>query len=473
MPKKEKYCMRRRIKLLNNVKIESVAAEGRGLGRVEGKVVFVDYAIPGDEVDVRLTKNKKDFAQGNIDKLLHPSALRQAAFCDHFGLCGGCRWQHISYQQQIIFKQGIVEEALRRIGKLDGFDLEPIMGCTSITGYRNKMEYTFSDQAWLTNEQLDSGDTFDRRAIGFHVSGQVSKVVNIEKCHLSDDLGNEIRNAVRQFAIQENLSFFNHYSKNGLFRNLTLRNTSIGEHMLLLSFGKANKKEIEKVMAFVVSQFPQITSVNYVINTKGNDTIYDLEVKNYAGKDHIIEQLGNIQYRVGPKSFFQTNSLQAKALYDLITDYAAIETNDLVYDLYTGIGSIALYVAHLCKKVVGVETVPEAIEDAKINAALNGMNHVEFYAGASERILSDAFLKENGRPDIVITDPPRAGMHKDVIEFLLRAAPKKIVYVSCNPVTQARDIQLLESKYRFIKARPVDMFPHTYHVENVALLELK
>jgi 23S rRNA (uracil1939-C5)-methyltransferase len=465
--------MRRRQKSLNNVKIESIAAEGRGLGRVEGKVVFVDYAIPGDVVNVRLTKNKKDFAQGNIEQLIQPSGLRKDAFCQHFGLCGGCRWKHITYNQQIAFKQGIVDEALRRIGKLDDFELQPIMGCVSITGYRNKMEYTFSDQAWLTNEQLNSDEIFERNAIGFHVSGQVSKVVNIENCHLSDDLGNEIRNAVRAFAIQEGLTFFNHYSKSGLLRNLTLRNTSIGEHMLLLSFGKSNKEEIEKMMSFIVARFPQINSVNYVVNTKGNDTIYDLKVEHYAGKDHIIEQLGSIKYRVGPKSFFQTNSIQAKALYDLIVDYAAISSTDLVYDLYTGIGSIALYVAHLCQKVVGVETVPEAIEDAKINAALNGIQHAYFHAGSSERILSDQFLDENGRPDIVITDPPRAGMHKDVIDFLLRAVPKKIVYVSCNPVTQARDIQYLEEKYKLVKARPVDMFPHTYHVENVALLVLK
>lgn len=465
--------MGRRQKVLKNVNIERVAAEGRGLGRSDGKVIFVDYAIPGDVVDVRLTKNKKDFAQGKIQKLIEPSSLRVKPFCDHFGLCGGCRWQHITYEQQIEYKEGIVDEALRRIGKLDGFELEPIMGCEQTKFYRNKMEYTFSDAGWLTQEQVDSGEEFERRAVGFHIAGQVRKVTNIEQCHITDDLGNTIRNAVRAFAIENDISFYNLYSQKGFLRNLTLRNTSIGENMFLLSVGENDIETIEKVMDFVVKEFPQLTSINYVINTKGNDTIYDLEVVNYAGKDHIIEQLGTVKYRVGPKSFFQTNSKQAKHLYDLIVEYASIESNDLVYDLYTGIGSIALYVAHQCKKVVGVETVPEAIADANINAKLNEIDHVDFHAGSSERILSDEFLQENGQPDIVITDPPRAGMHKDVVEFLLRAAPKRIVYVSCNPVTQARDVQLLQEKYNFIKARPVDMFPHTYHVENVALLELR
>ena len=465
------YQMARRKKVLKNVKIESIAAEGKGLGRHDGRVIFVDYGIPGDDVDVRLTKNKKDYAQGNIVVLNEPSELRVDPFCEFFGLCGGCRWQHISYQQQIAYKHDIVEESFRRIGKLTDYELLPIIGCEKITGYRNKMEYTFSDHGWVTKEEIDSGEDLERRAVGFHISGQARKVVNIDLCHLQDEDGNTIRNAIYQFGKENDFTFYNHFNHHGHLRNLIIRNTSIGERMIMVNFGMDDPNKVEEMMQFVKAEFSDADSINYVINTKGNDTIYDLDVVNYAGKDHIIEELGDIQYRIGPKSFFQTNSYQAKHLYDCIVDFAQIQKNDLVYDLYTGIGSIALYVAQQAKMVVGVETVPEAIEDAKLNAELNSIENVSFHAGSSERILSDEFLNENGKPDIVITDPPRMGMHKDVVEFLLRAEPKRIVYVSCNPVTQARDIQALGVKYKLIKAQPIDMFPHTYHVENVALLE--
>lgn len=464
---------RNKRKTIEQVEITAIAAEGKGLGRQDGKVVFVDYGIPGDVVDVRLTKHKKDYAEGSILRLIKHSELREDSFCKLFGLCGGCRWQHISYQQQIAYKHGIVEESFRRIGKLTEYELQPILGCELTKGYRNKMEYTFSNQCWLTEEQIQSGDEIDRRALGFHVSGQARRVIDIEKCYLQDDLGNKIRNGINEFAKANDISFYDHYLHEGFLRNLIIRNTTPGEVMLLLCVGQNDEVLIEKMMQFVQDNFKEITSINFVINEKLNDTIYDLEVINYAGKDHIIEQLGDIKYRIGPKSFFQTNSHQAKLLFDLIVEYADIQINDVVYDLYCGIGSIGLYVAHLAQKVVGVETVPEAIEDAVLNMNLNGIKNTHFYAGSSERILSDEFLKENGRPDIVITDPPRAGMHKDVVQFLLRAEPQKIVYVSCNPVTQARDIQLLEEKYKLIKARPVDMFPHTYHVENVALLMRK
>ncbi|MEZ5009698.1 MAG: 23S rRNA (uracil(1939)-C(5))-methyltransferase RlmD [Chitinophagales bacterium] len=464
---------RRNRKELQGLEITAIAAEGRGLGRQEGKVVFVDYGIPGDVVDVRLTKNKKDYAEGNITNLVSPSELRQESFCELFGLCGGCRWQHISYEQQISYKHNIVEESFRRIGKLTDYELQPILGCSLTRGYRNKMEYTFSNQCWLTEEQIKSGAEIDRRAVGFHVSGQARRVINIEKCYLQDDFGNKIRNSIYEFSTANDISFYDHYNHEGFLRNLILRNTTLGEIMLLLCVGSNDQEWIDIIMNFVQERFPELTSINYVVNEKLNDTIYDLEVVNFAGKDHIIEQLGDIKYRIGPKSFFQTNSHQAKNLFDLIVEYAAIESTDLVYDLYCGIGSIGLYVAHLAKEVVGVETVPEAIEDAKLNMNLNGIVNTKFHAGSSERLLSNEFLNENGRPDIVITDPPRAGMHKDVVEFLLRAEPKKIVYVSCNPVTQARDIQLLQEKYTLVKARPVDMFPHTYHVENVALLVRK
>lgn len=462
--------MGRRKKVVKNLKIEGVAAEGKGFGRHDGKVIFVDYAIPGDEVDTLLTRNKKDFAIGRILELKVPSELRQTPFCDYFGLCGGCRWQHISYEQQIAYKHNIVEEAFRRIGKLTHYELLPIKGCETIRDYRNKMEFTFSEQGWLTKEQIDSGADIERRSLGLHVSGQAQRVVNLDQCYLQNDLGNAIRNSVRQFALDNDLSFYNHHAHKGFLRNLTIRSTSLNEVMVLLSVAEQNMEAIEKVMAHLNAKFKEITSLNYVINPKLNDTIYDLEVQNFAGKPFIIEQLGEVQYKVGPKSFFQTNSEQAKVLFDLVVEMAAIEKNDLVYDLYCGIGSIGLYVANQAKEVIGVETVPEAIEDAKENEALNGIENTRFYAGASEKILSDAFLEQNGYPDVVITDPPRAGMHKDVVEFLLRAQPKKIVYVSCNPVTQARDIQLLSEQYKLVKAQPVDMFPHTYHVENVALL---
>lgn len=463
--------MGRRNHVLKNVKIDAIAAEGRGLGRHEGKVVFVDYGIPGDVADVRTTRNKKDFAQGVISELKEASPLRTQPFCDHFWHCGGCRWQHISYAQQLAFKQDITNESLQRTGGLTGYESRPIRGCDTITGYRNKFEFTFSDNGWFTEEQIRSGAELERRALGFHVAGQFMRVVHVEHCHLQDDRGNEIRRAIYAHALEHGLEFFDHRAKAGLLRNLILRYTSTGERMLLFSFGRDDREAIQAVIAFVSGAFPDLTSVNYVVNTKGNDTIYDLEVVNFSGRDHIVEELDGVRYRIGPKSFFQTNSQQAAVLYGIVREFAALQPGDLVYDLYTGIGSIALYLAPHCRRVVGVETVPEAIDDAWLNAALNGAENVHFEAGSSERVLSRAFLESHGRPDVVVTDPPRAGMHGDVVRFLLEALPRRIVYVSCNPVTQARDIALLAEKYRLAISQPVDMFPHTYHVENVALLE--
>jgi len=465
--------MSRRKKVLKNVKIDSVAAEGRGLGRHEGKVVFVDYGIPGDVADIWIKRNKKDFVQGTIFELTTPSELRQESFCKHFWHCGGCRWQHISYQQQLTFKESIVEEALRRTGKQTDYERLPILGCEEITGYRNKFEFTFSNHGWFTDKQIKSGDDLERRALGFHVAGQFQRVVNVEHCHLQDDEGNDIRNAIYKYAIENDISFYRHRERKGLLRNLILRYTSTGERMVLFSFGEDDQETINAMMSFITSTFPDINSVNYVINTKGNDTIYDLKVVNYSGKDHIIEKLRNVSYRIGPKSFFQTNSAQAEILYNVVVDFADLQQDELVYDLYTGIGSIALYIAESCAKVVGVETVPEAIEDAWKNVALNGTGNAEFIAGSSERVLSTEFLDEYGRPDVVITDPPRAGMHKDVVKWFLEALPNRIVYVSCNPVTQARDVLMLSDEYELIKSQPVDMFPHTYHVENVVLLKRK
>ena len=464
--------MSRRKKILKNVKIEAIAAEGRGLARHDGRVIFVDYGIPGDVADVILTKNKKDYGRGMILELHQLSDLRQKEFCAHFGSCGGCRWQHISYEQQLVFKADIVREALRRTGKQMDYELLPIIGCKKITGYRNKFEFTFSRSGWFTNEQIASGIELERRAVGFHVAGQFQKVVNVEYCHLQEEVGNNIRNTIYQYALEHDLTFYNHFRKEGFLRNLTMRFTSADERMILLSVGEHDQVAIDGLMNFIAATFPDVHSVNYVVNEKHNDTIYDLEVINHSGKDHIVERLGAINYRIGPKSFFQTNSTQAKVLYDLVVDFAKIKEEDLVYDLYTGIGSIALYLAASCSKVVGVETVPEAIEDAWKNAALNDIENVEFVAGSSEKVLDNNFLDERGRPDILITDPPRAGMHRDVVDFILHASPKRIVYVSCNPVTQARDILMMSAKYQLIKVQPVDMFPHTYHIENIALLEI-
>jgi 23S rRNA (uracil1939-C5)-methyltransferase len=460
----------RRKKIIEHVRIEAVASEGKGLARHDGRVIFVDYGIPGDVVNVRLTRNKKDYAVGIIQDVIQPSALRQEPFCRHFGTCGGCRWQHISYDRQLGYKQGVVEEAFRRIGKQEDYELLPIAGCERTTAYRNKFEFTFSGRGWFTKEQIRSGEALERKSLGFHVAGQHQKVVHIDYCHLQEEEGNAIRQAVYHFALDNGISFYDQVTREGLLRNLTMRLTSPGERMILVSFGENDADAIEKVMAFVAGKYPGVRSVNYVVNTKWNDTIYDLEVVNYAGSDHIIEHMGDIAYRIGPKSFFQTNSEQAHILYDIAVRFAELQPSDLVYDLYTGIGSIALYIARSCKHVVGVETVPEAIVDAWKNAELNGITNVDFVAGSSERILDQGFLDQYGSPDVIITDPPRAGMHADVIDFILKASPARIVYVSCNPVTQARDILMLAPAYRLEKIQPVDMFPHTYHIENVALL---
>lgn len=462
--------MGRRKKVIKNLKIETVAAEGRGLGRHDGKVIFVDYGIPGDVADVRLTKNKKDYGQGLIQELIEPSPLRQQPFCKHFFECGGCRWQHVSYEQQLEFKAGMVEEAFVRTGKLSGYETLPILGSKKTTAYRNKFDFTFTNSVWFTAEQIASGEELERRGIGFHVAGRFQRVVHVEHCHLQEDEGNAIRLALFRFATEQDISFYHQREHKGLLRGLIMRYTSVGERMIIVCFGEDDEEAIGQVMQFLQTSYPDLTALHYVVNTKLNDTIYDLDVVVHAGKDHIIEQLGSVRYRIGPKSFFQTNSSQAGELYRVAAEFADLQPDELVYDLYTGIGSIALYLAHQCKHVIGIETVPEAIEDAKVNASLNDITNCTFIAGSAERILNAEFLQEQPKPDVIITDPPRAGMHKDAIAFLLMADPQRIVYISCNPVTQARDIGMLSERYELVKIQPVDMFPHTYHVENVALL---
>jgi 23S rRNA (uracil1939-C5)-methyltransferase len=462
--------MAKPFKYIENLTISTVTHEGKGMGREEGKVIFVDYALPGDKVRVRISKSKKDYAIGTINKLIEPSLDRVEPSCGHFGLCGGCKWQHADYNKQLEYKEKIVKESFERIGKISFLENLKIKGNKEIFYYRNKLEYTFSAKRWLTTEEIESGEEIERRALGFHIPGQFGKVINIDNCFLQDNRSNLIRNELREFALIENLSFYNIQEHEGLLRNIIIRNTTLDEWMVIVSFGGRNMDEIKLVMEFLKNKYRFITSLYYVINLKMNDTIFDLPLVLYNGKPSITEQLGHCLFEISPKSFFQTNSIQAKELYDVALNFANIKPNDLVYDLYTGTGSIACYIAHLCKKVVGIEYIPEAINDAKKNAALNKIENATFYSGEVEKILDNAFIDQNGRPDIIITDPPRSGMHKDVIEKILEISPQKIVYISCNPATQARDVQLLSEKYVPVKSQPLDLFPHTYHIENVALL---
>ena len=458
--------------ILGNIKITAIAAEGKGLARLENFVVLVDKAIPNDVVNARIVKKKKDYALAEIDKLVTQSDKRTDSFCKHFGTCGGCKWQDVDYQYQLEFKQQLVEDAFRRIGKTALQNILPILGCEDTVFYRNKLEFTFSNRVWLTREQIDSGESFNKNALGFHTSGNFASILHIDTCYLQDEKVNEIRNAVFDFAVQHNFTFYNLKFHEGLMRNLIFRSTTLNEWMVTVCFAENEIEKIELMMNFLKDKFAYITSLNYIINTKKNDTIYDQEVITFSGKNHIIEQLSNIQYKISPKSFFQTNSKQAKRLYDVVKDFGNFTKDDLVYDLYCGTGSIALYIANDCKNVVGIEQIPDAIIDAKYNSDLNKIENCVFHAGTCEDILKEEFIALHSKPDIVVVDPPRAGLHEKVINVLLQAAPKRIIYVSCNPATQARDVLLFSEKYTVTKCQPVDMFPHTFHIENVILLEL-
>ncbi|MFN8276614.1 MAG: 23S rRNA (uracil(1939)-C(5))-methyltransferase RlmD [Chitinophagales bacterium] len=461
------------VKILPHLEITAMASNGCGIARNEGKVVFVKQAVPGDQADVRLTLDKKSFAEGEIAALHQSSSQRVTPPCAHFGTCGGCTWQQLDYQAQLQYKTQIVEDALIRIGKLEIAEVRPIIGCDKAYGYRNKMEYSFTNRAWLTQEEIDSGENFDRRGLGFHVPGNFMGVLNVEQCFLQEDLGNRIRNGVRHFALKNNYSFFNQKTQEGLLRNLMLRTATTGEVMVLLSVTAPEMEAISALMEFCKTTFPEITSLQYVVNGKKNSTIYDLQPQVYHGNSFIYEQLGSYRFKIQPKSFFQTNSRQAQVLYDVVKDFAALQPDDHVYDLYTGVGSIGIYLSDACRQVVGIEQVADAIVDAKENAALNQVSNCSFHTGDVRLLLNDEFLAAHGKPSVVVTDPPRAGMHADVVRTLLAATPPRLVYVSCNPATQARDIDLLSEKYRVSKIQPVDMFPQTTHIENVALLELK
>jgi len=462
---------RKPLPVLEAVTITDVAAEGNALARVNDMVVFVPFAAPGDVADIKLDKKRKSYAEGHIERLITPGDIRVQPRCRHFGICGGCRWQHLPYDFQLACKQQQVSDALHRIAKVDLPEISPIKGSSEIWSYRNKMEYTFSNRCWLTFEQLNSGEEFpDRDAAGFHIPGAFDKVLDIDACYLQDDLGNRIRLFVKSFAKQHGYSFYDLRQQHGLLRTLMIRIASTGETMIVLAFGEDDTVKIKDILDAVANQFPGITSLMYTVNTKVNDSLADQDIKLWKGKDHIYEEMEGLRFRVGPKSFYQTNSRQAHELYKVARDFACLTGDQLVYDLYTGTGTIANFISSRAKQVIGIEYVAEAIEDAKVNSRINSIDNTRFYAGDMKDVLTDEFIALHGRPDVMIVDPPRAGMHGDVVDVILRAEPARIVYVSCNPATQARDIALLDCKYAVEAVQPVDMFPHTQHVENVVAL---
>lgn len=466
---------KKELPLLEKVTITDVAAEGKAVAKVNELVVFVPYVVPGDVVDLQVKRKKNHYAEAVAVKFYEKSPLRVEPFCSHFGVCGGCKWQCLSYEEQLRYKQKQVFDNLTRIGKVELPEFRPILGSEKTRFYRNKLEFTFSNKRWLTEEEVKQDVKYDQmNAVGFHIPGAFDKVLAIDKCWLQDDISNQIRNAVRDYAYAHNFPFFDLRSQEGLLRNIMIRTSSTGELMVVLQCkvtGDDDRRKMEEILQFMADTFPQITSLMYVINNKCNDTIGDLDVEVFKGNDHIFEEMEGLRFKVGPKSFYQTNSEQAYNLYKVAREFAGLTGNELVYDLYTGTGTIANFVARQARKVVGIEYVPEAIEDAKVNSALNGINNTLFYAGDMKDILTNDFIAEHGRPDVIITDPPRAGMHNDVIDVILAAEPKRIVYVSCNPATQARDLQLLDGKYKVTAVQPVDMFPHTHHVENVVRLD--
>lgn len=462
---------RKQLPILEEVTITDVAAEGKSIARVNDMVVFIPYGAPGDVVNVKLDKKKKNFAEGHIDRLISPSTIRVTPPCEHFGVCGGCKWQHLPYESQLHFKQKQVKDALERIAKIKVPEIRPILGSSNIWEYRNKMEYTFSNRCWLTFEQLNSEEQFhDRNAVGFHIPGAFDKVLDIHKCHLQDDLSNRLRNFLREYAKEKGYSFYDLKAQHGLLRTMMVRITSIGQTMLLVSFGENDNESINDVMQAIKNKFPDLTSLLYVVNTKANDTFADLDIETYSGMSYIEEDMDGLRFRIGPKSFYQTNSRQAHELYKTVRELADLKGNELVYDLYTGTGTIANFVSKHCSKVIGIEYVPEAIADAKVNSEVNGINNTLFYAGDMKDVLTEDFVANHGRPDVMIIDPPRAGMHADVINVILSTKPERIVYVSCNPASQARDLALLDCEYEVNAVQPVDMFPHTHHVENVVRL---
>lgn len=472
---KKKQMSRKRVDLLlENVQIEKIAAEGKGLAHVDGMVVFVDYAVPGDVVDIRVLKKKKKYMEGRIERLVTPSKDRLEPFCSHFGVCGGCRWQHLPYEIQLEAKRQQVEDQLVRIGHLSVPEIRPTLPSEKTQYYRNKLEFSASERRWLLpGENPEEVAENDRMGLGFHVGKFFDKVLDIKQCHLQAEPSNAIRLFIKNFCIENGYSFYNIRENHGFFRNMFVRTTEDGQVMLIVCFGTADMPKITALLDAVQGRFPQITSLYYVVNEKLNDSIADLSPVLYKGSPAIYEKMENLSFKIGPKSFYQTNSAQAYRLYSVARDFAALTGDEFVYDLYTGTGTIAQFVSAKAKKVIGIEYVPEAIEDAKANAEANGITNCEFFAGDMKDVLSEAFIEEHGRPDVIILDPPRAGIHPSVADVILKAAPKRMVYVSCNPASQARDLAILCKDYVITAVQPVDMFPHTMHVENVVALERK
>lgn len=456
---------------LLGVTVSDMAAEGKSICRVDDQVVFITGAVPGDVVDIQVTKKRSNYSEGFVTRFQEYSPIRVEPFCPYFGKCGGCKWQFIPYEKQVEYKQREVVNNLRRLGHVELPEPMPILPSANNRFYRNKLEFTYSAKRWLTPDELANPEVAKTPGVGFHVPGLFDKVVDITECHLQAEPSNSIRNWTRDYAFANNLSFYDLRERVGLLRNITIRTASTGDVMVILSFGEDQPEAIAQMLKALQEAFPMVTSLMYVVNTKANDTITDLDIKCFAGQPFITEQMGDVKFRVGPKSFYQTNSDQAHRLYDVAKEFAALTGQEVVYDLYTGTGTIANYVARSAKKVIGVEYVPEAIEDAKVNSQINGIENTEFFAGDMKDVLTLDFINTHGAPDVMIVDPPRAGMHPDVVETILKAAPRRIVYVSCNSATQARDIQMMDSAYNVTALRPVDMFPHTHHVESVVLLE--
>ena len=457
---------------IENVTITDIGAEGKAIARVEDVVVFTTHVIPGDVVDLQVTKKRTKYMEARVTRVVTESPDRVPAFCRHFEVCGGCKWQFLPYEKQLFYKQKQVADQLRRIGRIELPEITPILGSKKTTYYRNKLEFGFSNKRWLTQNEMGlEGDDINMNALGFHVPGMFDKIIDIDKCWLQAGPSNQIRNFVKKYADENRLEFFDRKIQAGLLRNIIVRTSTTGDVMLIVCFFREKTENREKLLAAIAAEFPMITSLMYVINGKGNDTITDQEIVVYKGKDHILEEMEGLKFKIGPKSFYQTNSEQAYELYKVAREFAGLKGDEIVYDLYTGTGTIANFVARNVKKVVGIEYVPEAIEDAQVNSELNGIENTSFFSGDMKKILTSGFIAQHGHPDVIITDPPRAGMDDDVVRTILEASPEKVVYVSCNPATQARDLALMDELYKVIRIQPVDMFPHTHHVENVVLLE--
>lgn len=466
--------MRKKKFVVKDLPVTDYASEGKSLGRIEGKVIFAEGAVPGDVADIFITKNKKDWAEGKAIHFKEYSKDRVTPFCIHFGVCGGCKWQMLPYEKQLQYKQQEVEQVLKRIGKVELPEIFPIIGSDKTIYYRNKLEFTFSNKRYLTSEEINKAKQIPQEnALGYHAPGIFDKIIDIKECWLLDEINNEIRNTIRDYAVANNLSYYDIREHKGFLRNIILRYCTTGELMINIVFGYDDQEEIQKMLSYLIKQIPSITTLLYTINPKWNDSIYDLDPKVYNGKGYITENLGEFKFKISPKSFFQTNTRQAEKLYDVAKTFAGLTGNETVYDLYCGTGSIGIYLSRLSKKIIGVDVIEASIKDAKENALINNINHAHFFAGDVIEVCTEEFFLQHGKPDVVITDPPRAGMHEKLITKLLEIAAPKIVYVSCNVATQARDINLLSEKYHVDKIQPLDMFPHTHHIECVVLLNLK